>query len=151
MLTTVDLKRIGLFKDSPDHLLEIIAKEAQISIFSTGTKLISINEQVQTLFMMTMGQVAIIKKLTPEIDVILDYAQSGASFGVSSIVQGSVATYTAVCQEPCEVITLSGKRMMELFKDNDELAYSMLMDVSRQYKRYMDLRAHMLLKLWRDS
>lgn len=146
MVKIEDLRRIRLFKNSPDHLLEIISKEAQLSVFNTDTQLIKIHEKVDTLYMLIMGQVAVKRELTSEIDVILDYVQSGASFGVSSIVIGSTATYTAICQEPCEVITLSGQRMIELFEQNHELAYYMMSDVSKQYKRYMDIRADMILK-----
>ncbi|MBU1195922.1 MAG: cyclic nucleotide-binding domain-containing protein [Proteobacteria bacterium] len=146
MVKIEDLKRINLFKNSPDHLLDIISREAQLSIFNTGTQLITINEKVGALYMLIMGQVAVIRQLTPDIDVILDYVQSGASFGISSIIQGATATYTAICQEPCEVITLSGQKMIELFENNHELAYVVMKDVSRQYKRYMDIRADMILK-----
>ncbi len=146
MVKIEDLRRISMFKNSPDHLLEIISKEAKLSIFNTDTQLITIHEKVDTFYMLIMGQVAVIRELTPEIDVILDYVQSGASFGISSIVIGATATYTAICQEPCEVITLSGDRMIELFEENHELAYYMMLDVSRQYKRYMDIRANMILK-----
>lgn len=146
MVKIDDLKRINLFKNSPEHLLEIISREAQLSIFTTNTQLITIHQKVDTLYMLIMGQVAVIRQLTPDIDVILDYVQSGASFGISSIIQGATATYTAICQEPCEVITLSGQKMTKLFEENHELAYYVMQDVSRQYKRYMDIRANMILK-----
>jgi signal-transduction protein with cAMP-binding, CBS, and nucleotidyltransferase domain len=146
MVKIEDLKRISLFNDVPVHLLEIIAREAQLSIFGTDTRLATINEQLDTFYMLIMGQVAIIKELTPEIDVIIDYVQSGSCFGISSILEGSKSFYTATCQEPCEVITLSGQRMIQLFEENHELAYYMMLDVSKQYKRYMDIRAQMILK-----
>lgn len=146
MVKIEDLKRINMLKEFPEHLLEMISSEAQLSIFGTDTQLITINEKMDTFFMLIMGQVAVKKELTPEIDVILDYIQSGSSFGTSALMKGSVASYTAVCQEPCEVISLSGARMMELFEDNHELAYYMMMGVSKQYKRRMDLRTQMIIK-----
>ena len=146
MVKIEDLKRINLLKDVPGHLLEIIAREAQLSIFGIDTKLITLNEDVDTFFMLIMGQVAIKQELVENIDVILDYIQSGSSFGSSSMIKGSKASYTAICQEPCEVITLSGARMMELFKENHELAYYMMSGVARQYKQSMDVRAQMIMK-----
>ena len=146
MVKLEDLKRVVLLKDVPDHLLEIISKEAQLSIFGTDTELITKGETVNTFFMLLMGQVAIKQQLTPDIDVILDFIQSGASFGSSSLIAGSTASYSAVCQEPCEVITLYGPRMIEIFEENDELAYYMMSGVARQYKQNMDLRAQMIIK-----
>jgi len=146
MVKIEDLKRIILLKDVPEHLLEIIANEAQLSIFGINTQLITVKEKVDMFYMLIMGQVAVKIELTPEIDVILDYIQSGSSFGTASFIKGATSTYTAICQEPCEVISLSGKRMMELFEQHHELAYFILLGVAKQYKRNMDTRAQMIIK-----
>ncbi len=146
MVKIEDLKRINLLRNFPDHLFEIIANEANLSIFGADTKLITAKEQGDTFFMLIMGQVAIKRELTPEIDIILDNIQSGSSFGTSALIKGSIANYTAVCQEPCEVITLSGGRMKQLFKENHELAYYMMLGVAKQYKKYLDTRAQMIMK-----
>ena len=146
MVKIEDLKRITLLKNVPEHLLEVLAQEAQLSIFGKNTELITLDEEVTTFFMLIMGQVAIKQALTDKIDVILDYIQSGASLGSAALISGSKASYTAICQEPCEAITLSGNRMRALFETNHELAYYMMSGVALQYKQNMDLRAQMILK-----
>ncbi len=146
MVKIEDLKRINLLKNLPEHLLEIIAREAQVSIFSTGAELITVNKTIENFCMLIMGQVAIKRKITPDIDVILEYIQSGNSFGTSAMIEGSTAFYSAVCQEPCEIITVPGERMIQLFEENHELGYFIMMDVSKRYKRFMDNRAQMILK-----
>jgi len=140
MVKIEDLKRINLLGDFPDHLFKIIASEAQLSIFGQDAELITVNDKVDTFYMLIMGQVAIKKELTPQIDVILDNIQSGSSFGSSALIKGSKATYTAVCQEPSEVITLSGRRMRQLFDENHELAYHMMFGVAKQYKKHLELK-----------
>ena len=151
MVKIEDLKRINLLKDFPDHLLQIITNEAQLSIFGTDTQLIAIKEPVTTFYMLIMGQVAVKRELTPKIDIILDNIQSGSSLGTSALIKGSTANYIAVCQEPCEAITLSGERMQELFKENYELAYHMMLGVAKQYKRKMDTRAQMIMKTLNEN
>lgn len=146
MVKIEDLKRINLLRDIPDHILEIIAGEAQLNIYGKNTQLMTIHEKVDTFFMLIMGQVAVKKALTSQIDVIFDYIQSGSSFGTSALMEGSIAVYTAICEEPCEAITISGKRIRELFKDNHELAFYMLQGAARQYKRKMDVRAKMIIR-----
>lgn len=151
MVKIEDLKRINMLRDFPDRLLELIANEASLSIFGADTQLITVKEKIDTFFMLVMGQVAVKKELTPEIDVIFDYLQSGSSFGTAALLKGATASYTAVCQEPCEVITLSGKRMMQLFELNHELAYYMMLGVARQYKKNRDIRAQMIMKTLEES
>jgi len=151
MVKIEDLKRINLMKELPGHLLNIIAKEAQLSIFSTGAQLITVNKKIDNFYMLVMGQVAIKRNITPDIDVILEYIQSGNSFGTSAMIQGTTAFYSAICQEPCEIITVSGDRMIQLFEENHELGYYIMMDVSKRYKRFMDNRAQMIFKTLADD
>ena len=150
MVKIEDLKRINMLKGVPDHLLDILSQEAQLNIYGTGTQLFTVGERIDTFYMMIMGQVALRVALTPEIDVILDNLQSGRSFGSSALIQGADASYTAVCQEPCEVVTLYGPRLTELFEDNQELAYYVMTGVAGQYKRTMDKRARMILRTLED-
>ncbi|WP_022668911.1 Crp/Fnr family transcriptional regulator [Desulfospira joergensenii] len=151
MVKIEDLKRINMLSKVPDPLLEIISREAQLNIYGADTQLFAVGDKIDTFYLMIMGQVALKMTLSEDIDVILDNLQSGRSFGSSALIEGSVATYTAVCQEPCEVITLKGSRMLELFETNKELAFHVMTGVAGQYKRTMDKRARMILKTLEEN
>lgn len=146
MVKIEDLKRINMLKNMPDHLLEILRQEAQLNIYGIDTQLFTVGDNIDTFYLMIMGQVALKAELTPDIDVILDNLQSGRSFGSSSLIEGSIASYTAICLEPCEVITLYAPRLIELFETNQELAYHVMTGVAGQYKRTMDKRARMIMR-----
>lgn len=146
MVKIQDLRHIHMLEQMPGHLLALIGQEAQLSIFSSGTCLFKAGEKVDTFYMVIMGQVALTVALNPDIDVVLENVQSGRTFGSSALISGGPATYTAICQEPCETITLSGPRMQQLFETNYELAFYLMAGVARQYKNSMDTRAKMILK-----
>jgi CRP-like cAMP-binding protein len=146
MVKIQDLKHIHMLEKMPERLLALIGKEAQLSIFSTNTCLFSAGENVDTFFMVMMGQVALTVELNPDMDVILENIQSGRTFGSSALISGGPASYTAICQEPCEIITLSGERMQQLFEINQELGFHLMAGVARQYKQTMDNRAKMIMK-----
>jgi len=146
MVKIEDLKRISLLKEFPEHLLDILAREAQVSIFGADTQLISVDRPVDQFYMLIMGQVAKKRNLSPKIDVILDYIQSGSFFGTAVFFPGNASFYTAVCQEPCEIITLSAASIERLFAQNAELGYRIMFGISKQYKRNMDSRAQMIMK-----
>jgi len=146
MVKIQDLKQIHMLENMPDHLLSLIGLEAHLSIFSAGTCLFRAGDPVNTFYMVIMGQVALTVALTPDIDVILENIQSGRTFGSSALISGGAAAYTAVCQEPCETITLSGPRMQKLFEANQELGFYLMKGVARQYKQTMDNRAKMIMK-----
>ncbi len=146
MVKIEDLKRIEMFKKVPDHLLSIISQEAQLNIFGTDTQLFSVGDKIDTFYLIVMGQVALKVALSEDIDVILDNLQAGNSFGSSAIIEGSKASYTAVCQEPCEVISINGPKLAQLFDSNPELAYHVMTGVAGQYKRTLDQRARMIME-----
>ncbi len=146
MVKIEDLKKINLLKGLPDHLLEVITSEAQLSIFSTDTVLFETNEDIDTFYMLIMGQVALKVELSSDVNIILDTIQSGSSFGVASLVPGINTSSKAVCQEPCEVITLSSKKMIELFEKYDELGYQVMHRLALHYKKIMDNRTNMIMK-----
>lgn len=136
-----------MLKKVPDHLLAILGQEAQLSIYGADTQLFTVGDPIDVYYMLIMGQVGLKVALNPNVDVILDNLQSGRSFGSSALRHGSKASYTAVCLEPSEVITLYGPRMIELFETNSELAYHMMAGVAGQYKRTMDIRTRMIIQI----
>lgn len=146
MVKIQDLKQILILESMPDHLLAIIGEEAQLSIFSSNTCLFNAGEAVDTFYMLIMGQVALTVALNPDVDVILENIQSGRTFGSSALISGGPAAYSAICQEPCETITLPGARMQKIFETNPELGFYMMSGVARQYKKTMDSRAKMIMK-----
>ena len=146
MVKIEDLKKINLLKGLPDALLEIIAPEAHLSIYNTDTVLFDTDEDIDIFYMLIMGQIALKVALSPDVNVILDTIQSGASFGVASLVPGTNTSSTAVCQEPCEVIKLSSKKMIQLFENHSELGYQVMLRLARHYKKIMDNRTHMIMK-----
>jgi CRP-like cAMP-binding protein len=146
MVKIEDLKKINLLHGLPDNLLEIIAPHAQLSIFNTDTVLFRTDEDIKIFYMLIMGQVARSVALSGDVNIILDSLQSGSTFGVASLVPGTNASSTAICQEPCEIITLSSEKMTELFKENDDLGYQVMLRLALRYKRIMENRATMIMK-----
>ena len=146
MVKVDDIRRISLFRDMPDHLIELLAPEAQLKIYNTNAQLCRINQRVDTLYMLVMGQVALKVNLTPDVELILDTVQSGACFGLSSLVTGETASFNVICQEPCEVITLPGDRMIRLFEGNPDLGYQVMLRLASHYKASMESRAQMIMR-----
>ncbi|WP_319575010.1 cyclic nucleotide-binding domain-containing protein [uncultured Desulfobacter sp.] len=146
MIKIEDLKRINMLAKMPDHLLKIISELAQLNIYGKDTLLFSQGENIDIFYMIVMGQVELKIPLDKDIDLIFDILQAGRSLGSSAMFSDARASYTAICQEPCEIITLDGEKLQNLFKDNKEIAYYFMAGVAGQYKRTMDRRIHTILK-----
>jgi len=146
MIKIEELKRIDMFANMPDHLVKIIRELAQLNIYDKDTMLFSQGENIDIFYMIVMGQVELKVPLDEDIDVVFDILQAGRSLGSSAMFSNAKASYTAICQEPCEIITLKGKTLQDLFNDNKEIGYYLMAGVAGQYKRNMDRRLRMILK-----
>src|SRR6056297_1245659 len=146
MIKIEELKRIDMFANMPDHLVKIIRELSQLNIYDKDTMLFSQGENIDIFYMIVMGQVELKVPLDEDIDVVFDILQAGRSLGSSAMFSDAKASYTAICQEPCEIITLKGKTLQDLFNDNKEIGYYLMAGVAGQYKRNMDRRLRMILK-----
>lgn len=143
MVNLEDLKRIYILRNMPLHILEKITQEARICILEKGSVLFKTGERNEVFYMLTMGQVTLNLELNEDIDVIFEILQAGSSFGLLSLLKGAVSSYSAVCQEACEAITLNAPRMFELFEKDPEFAFYMLKGVASQYQHLIQTRATM--------
>ncbi len=146
MVNIQDLKQITLLAGMPEDLLHIISSHANLFIFSHDDLLFEANQDIDTFYMLLMGQVALKVELTGEIEIILDTVQTGSSFGVSALVEGARTTSAAICQEPCEVITLSSRKMLQLFRENPKLGYHVMYRLAGHYKQIMNHTANRIIK-----
>ncbi len=146
MVNLDDLRRIDILRDMPFHILDKISKEARICILEKDSLLFQTGGRNEIFYMLTMGQVALRLELTEDIDVIFENLQGGNAFGLLALVKDAVSSYSAVCQEACEVITLKAPRMFELFEEDAELAFYMTKAIASQYQLLMQKRAKMTLQ-----
>ena len=146
MVRVEDLERILFMKDMPPEMLAKVASEAQLNIYSAGTVLFRINDKVDYFYMVLMGQVALQVELLPELTVILTSVNSGYAFGVSSLVSGARAASTAVCQEPCELITLPVDTLTRMFEKDSRLGFEFMYRLARLFQQIMANRTRMIMR-----
>lgn len=146
MVRIEDLRRIHLLKDMPSDLLEKIAAKAQLNIFSTDTILFRKNQTIENFYMVLMGEVALEVELSRTLNVILATIHPGYSFGVSSLVSGAKASSTAICKEPCELVTLPVDGISNLFQEDPNLGYQFMLRLARIFQKIMANRTQMIMK-----
>ncbi|MBF0201608.1 MAG: cyclic nucleotide-binding domain-containing protein [Desulfamplus sp.] len=131
MVPIDQLKKIEFLHDLPDNILDKIAPVARLENFEAGAVLINQNKEQQTIYMLTTGKIFLnsISPLTAKV-LTLEYIMPGQSFGLSTLLGKANSTFTAVCQEPCEVITLSGNEMNQLFLSDFTVGYAVMLRVA---------------------
>ncbi|MFH2059515.1 MAG: cyclic nucleotide-binding domain-containing protein [Pseudomonadota bacterium] len=128
------LKPIYLLKELPDHFLEKIGEIAQVQECGKEEILYRQNEVQTVLYMLVKGKVLLNLRSSKGQLLTLDEVLPGRTFGVTALLNESRTTFAAVCAEPCTLITVSGKKMQQLFQQDFEMGHVLMREMVEMYK-----------------
>lgn len=140
------LKQIYFLKDLPDHILEKIGEIAQFQDCGNQEILYRQNEVQTVLYMLLKGKVLLNSRSSKGQSFTLDEVLPGRTFGIPALLNESCGTFTAVCAEPCSMITLSGKKMQQLFEDDFEIGHVLMREMVEMYKIRRELHTQQFVR-----
>ena len=132
------LKKIRFLADLPDDIIKKISPLAQKETVHPDSILIRQNQEQHLVYMLMAGKICLNARSDAGRILTLDEITPGRSFGMSALLGNAVATFSAVCTEPCEVITLSGDRMRQLFASDYTAGYAVMGRVAQLFKDRMN-------------
>jgi CRP/FNR family transcriptional regulator, cyclic AMP receptor protein len=139
------LKKIQFLQDLPDDILEKIGPLSQVETFDPDVILVRQNQAQHLVYMLVAGKICLNARSDAGRILTLDEITPGRSFGVSALLGNAFATFTAVCTEPCEVITLSGDQMRQLFASDHTAGYAVMAKVAQLFKDRMNKHTRQFL------
>ncbi|MDD9305177.1 MAG: cyclic nucleotide-binding domain-containing protein [Desulfobacter sp.] len=146
MIGIKDLKKINFIKTLPDDILEKIATVAQMETFDEETILIRQDEAKHLIYMLVSGRIFLNCRASGGQALTLDELRPGQTFGVSALLENSPSTYTAICAQECQIITLSSAQMLQLFKTDYAIGYTVMQQVVEKFKTRMNRHTAQFLK-----
>lgn len=138
MIDIKDLKKINFINALPDHILEKIAGVAQLETFDEETILIRQDQPQHLIYMLVSGKLFLNCRASGGQALTLDELRPGQTFGVSALLENSPSTYTAICAEECKIITLASAQMLQLFKTDYTIGYTVMQRVVEKFKIRMN-------------
>jgi len=139
------LKKIIFLKDLPGPVLEKVGALAQFETFDKETILFKQNHEQTFLYMLVSGKVFLNSRSGSGKSLTLDEVLPGRTFGVSALMGESSSTFTAICVEPSDVITISGKRLRQLFEEDFEIGHIFMLKVVEIFKSRMEMHTRQFL------
>ena len=146
MVDIEELRQIFLFKDLADEELQKIAAVAEIEDVVPETVLFRENEKLDTFYLLLTGRVILSCRSPAGVDLTLSEVLPGGSFGVSAFIAETRSAATAVCVDPCRAITISGRKLADLFENDPGLGYSIMLRVVQLFKSRMNQRTEQFLR-----
>jgi CRP/FNR family cyclic AMP-dependent transcriptional regulator len=128
-----------LFKDVSPAVLEKIAAISEELTFAAGQSVFREGERADKLHFLLKGSLALRVNIMskPESITVSFVAKSYECFGWSGLVAPHYYTASAFCEEPCQVMDIAGKELMQILTDNTDAGFIVM-------HRMADLISHRL-------
>ncbi len=139
------LKKNQFLKNLPDSILEKIGTIAVMETFDEESILVRQDQKLHLVYMLVSGKIFLNCRAASGKALTLDELSPGQTFGVSALLGDSLATFTAICAEECEIITLSADQMVQLFEQDYQLGYTMMQEVVLLFKSSMNKHTRQFL------
>ena len=111
------LKRTQLFSLLSEEEIQQITATCREESYGAGTVICQQGERSSSLHVLLSGSVFVERRLElgkgKQARVTIDTLRRGAVFGWSSILEPYVYSASAVCREPCRVISIEGSTLRE--------------------------------------
>ncbi len=147
MVSIRDLRRINIFRDAPDEVLEEIAKFCQLKLYSPKDVLFREGEMVREIYMLLHGKVLIEVAVSPTVSLALDAMKAGYIFGVTSLLPEVPAPGTGICVDVCEIMVIEAQKMKEILESFKEFAYIFMTRVANIFRLHLEARTKQFLKI----
>ena len=137
MVGIKDLKKISFMTDLPENVLEKVIAVAQLETFDEEAILIRQGQNQHLIYMLVSGKIFLNCRAASGGSLILDELVSGQTFGLSSLLDNSPSTYTAICAEDSQVITISSAQLLQLFEADYATGFMFMQEVVEKFKNRM--------------
>lgn len=147
MVSVEDLRRILLFEDLPDPMLEQMLPIVQVESLEERRVIYEAGSIADRFYALKSGKVLLEAELAPTLIISLGSIKPGYSFGWSALRPGATHTSYAVCVEPCEVFVMPGDKFLALLDRDTTMGYRVMQKVAAILEGRLDRRTGQFLKV----
>ena len=146
MVAIKDLKKINFLKDLNDEVLDKISSVVQLENFDEETILIRQDQSQHLIYMLVSGKIYLNCREASGKALTLDELCAGQTFGLSSLLENSPCTYTAICAEDSTVMTIASAQLLQLFKSDYATGYQVMQRVVGKFKARMNRHTQLFME-----
>ena len=148
MASIEQLKRIRLFEDLTDGMLEQILPLAQEQSFAEREIIFEPGSEATHFYSLTTGKVLLQAELASALIISLGAIKPGYSFGWSALLPGPAAhTSLAVCMEPCEVLVMTGDKFKALLDQDHTMGFLVMQKTATILENRLERRSAQFVKV----
>jgi len=141
------LKRIRLFEDLTDGMLEKILPLAQEQSFAEREIIFEPGSEASHFYSLTTGKALLQTELAPALIISLGAIKPGYSFGWPALLPGPVHTSLAVCMEPSEILVMPGNEFKALLDQDHTMGFLVMQKTATILENRLERRTTQFVKV----
>jgi len=149
MPTFDELRKIYLFEHLPDDLLGRMLPFIHLRIFSEGSVIFNAGDPAQNFDMPQKGELLLEVEVSETVNISLGSVKPGYAFGWSSLFPGGAHRSSAVCVEPCEVMSILGEEFKRILDADHTIGHRVMEEIARIFKSRMERRTEQFVNTLR--
>ena len=146
MITRDDLKKIVMMGYLSDEMLDKLVPITDLLLFDEKDFIFRQGDKSDRFYMLLKGKVLLEQNITDTITVSLSAIKPGFSFGWSAMLDEETYTVSALCSEPCQVLSFREEKLKALFEQDHSLGYIMSQRLLVVIKKRYDIRTEQFIK-----
>jgi CRP-like cAMP-binding protein len=146
MITRATLKELVMLGYLTDEMLDQLVPIAEFLQFEDREFVFSQGESADRFYFVQQGKVLLEQRVSPTVSITLSAINPGYSFGWSALLDDASYTVSALCAEPCQVISFRADKLISLFDKNHSLGYIMSQRLLRVIQKRFEIRTEQFVK-----
>lgn len=148
------LKKVSMFKELTSNELKTFASKLKLVKYREGDAIITEDEMSDIMYILYTGKVVISKKMSlideqEQINktFIVLSAENHVFFGEIGLLGLQKRTATCSAKTDCQFYIINHKDFMSICKDNPDIGFKVLLEISRQLSHLIERTNEDVLKL----
>ena len=146
MVPFKELRKIHLMENLTDSMLGRMSPLLQMRLFGAGDTIFQQGDKADFFYMLKAGKALLEVDVSETISVSMGAIKSGFCFGWSALLPDALYTSTAICVEPCEVMSIPGEDFLNLMEKDHSMGYRVMQIIVSILKSRLERRTGQFLK-----
>jgi CRP-like cAMP-binding protein len=147
MVSIEDLRRVALFEDLTDQMLEVLIPMVQAESLGEREIIYEAGNTAERFYSLKRGKVLLEAEVAPPIIISLGAIKSGYSFGWSALLPSASHTCYAVSAEPSEIFVMPGDKLLAALDRDHTMGFLFMQKMARILENRLERRSAQFLNV----
>jgi len=150
MVSREDVRDIVILGYLTEEMIRKLLPEIELLRFEEREIIFFSGEPADMFYMLKRGKILLEQRISEKVTISMGTVKPGFSFGWSAVLGDGTFTVDTVCGEPCEVLRIKGRTLLDMLEEDHSMGYRLMQRMMHMVKRRLDNRNELFLRVIMD-